>query len=98
MRQDDLLLRPILQLAEALARRLRTPDETALHDLSEALASGTGLSLDAARRMPDATLIALFDPTDGLGAARLDAVLQALTAEGTPDGVAKAARIRARCL
>lgn len=96
MFRDDVLLRPVLQLAEALARRLRTPDATTLDELNTALAAGTGLSLEAARRMSDATLVAIYNPTDSLGAARLRAVLVALEAEGRPEGVAKAGRIRAR--
>ena len=96
MQHDDILLRPLLQVVEVMAKKLRAKDETVLHELDAALASGTGLTLAAARRMSPDTLVAVFDPRDVLGLARLEAVVLALEAEGTPVGRALVAGVRAR--
>ena len=95
-RDEDVLLRAIRQLGEAVAR-WATGAGAGRAEVEHALQEATGLSLATLDVLPADALIAAFGTSDEIGRARLAAIAEVLEAATTPgDGrAAKAAILRA---
>jgi hypothetical protein len=92
-RDEDLLLRAIRRLAEAVGRWA----SGARSEVDDALREATGLSLVTLDRLPANTLIATFGVSDDIGRARLAAIAEVLetTASEGAGRADKAAALRA---